>query len=155
MALSESQKGRIIEQFVGTTLMLQSDGILRVSIPLVDDEGVDLIIGSRLNDKTLLLQVKSRFGLTPQGRYRTNVCRATCQPNPNKLLLFVFYEKASATLGETCWLIRASDFCHLLRNQRATRPDFIFNSSFNSYDMWKPFRLLMKDLAREIRNALE
>ena len=46
MALSESQKGRIIEQLVGATLMLQSDGTLRVSIPLVDDEGVDLIVGS-------------------------------------------------------------------------------------------------------------
>jgi len=69
MALSESQKGRIIEQLVGATLMLQSDGTLRVSLPLVDDEGVDLVVGNRVNDKTLLLQIKSRFSLG-DGRYR-------------------------------------------------------------------------------------
>jgi hypothetical protein len=43
MPISDSQKGRVIEQLVGATLILQSDGALRVSLPLVDDEGVDLI----------------------------------------------------------------------------------------------------------------
>ncbi len=68
MALSDAQKGRIMEQLVAATLMLQSEGTLRVSVPLVDDEGVDLVVGNRLNDKTLLLQIKSRFVLTRKGK---------------------------------------------------------------------------------------
>jgi hypothetical protein len=155
MPLSESQKGRIVEQLVGATLMLQSDGRLRVSLPLVDDEGIDLLVTNRLNDKTLFLQIKSRFVLE-QGRYRSNVRRATCPPNPSKFLLFVYYEKISAAIGETCWLIRASDFCQLLSNQRETRPDYIFNSSFNSKnDMWTPFRFSVRKLATEIEMALK
>jgi len=64
MPLSDSQKGRVIELLVGATLILQSDGALRVSVPLVDDEGVDLVVSNRRNDKTVLLQIKSRFALT-------------------------------------------------------------------------------------------
>jgi hypothetical protein len=83
MGLSDLQKGRIIEQLVGATLMLQSEGTLRVSVPLVDDEGVDLVVGNRLNDKSLILQIKSRFVLN-QGRFKANVRRATCRPDRNR-----------------------------------------------------------------------
>ena len=156
MALSDSQKGRIIEQLVGATLMLQSEGTLRVSVPLVDDEGVDLVVGNRLNDKTLLLQIKSRFVLTPKGRYRANVRRATCKPDPNKFLLFVFYDEASKTLGERGWLIRATDFCRLLSKQTTRQPKYLFMSSFNSRnDMWMPYQLSVKDLAKELGKELK
>ena len=155
MPLSESQKGRIIEHLIGAMLMLQSNGNLRVSVPLVDDEGVDLIVGNRANDRILLLQIKSRFTLEKHGRYRTNVRRATCKPNRNKFILFVYYDKSIANLGETCWLVCASDFCKLLSNQRATRPDYIFNSSFKSItDMWVPFKLSVKELAKRIEETL-
>jgi hypothetical protein len=156
MAISESQKGRIIEQLVGTTLMLQSDGALRVSLPIVDDEGVDLVVGNRLNDKTLLLQIKGRFSLSGRGHYRANVRRATCAPNPNKLLLFVYYDKAVAALGDVCWLVRASEFCQLLGKQKATRPVYVFDSSFTAKtDMWTPFRLSLKNVAAAILKALK
>jgi hypothetical protein len=151
MSLSESQKGRIIEQLTGAILILQSNGALRVSLPLVDDEGVDLIVGNRLNDKGLLLQIKSRFVLSSRGRYRTQVRRATCSPNPNKFLLFMYYDKNKAALGECCWLVPSSDFCRLLGKQRNTRPVYVFNSSFTAErDMWAPFRLSTKDLAEKI-----
>jgi hypothetical protein len=114
MALSDNQKGRIIEQLIGAALMLQSDGNLRVSIPLVDDEGVDLVVGNRLNDKTLILQIKSRFNLNT-GRFHAHVRRNTCRADPNRFLLFVFFEREFARLGETCWLVRADTFCQLLR----------------------------------------
>ncbi len=71
--MSAAQKGRIMEQLVGATLTFQSNGALRVSVPLIDDESVHLVIGNRHNDKTLLLQIKSRFKLSGRGRYRTNV----------------------------------------------------------------------------------
>lgn len=155
MALSDSQKGRIVEQLVGATLLLQSDGSLRVSLPLVDDEGVDLVVANRTNDKSLLLQVKSRFSLTGRGGYRTNVRRATCHPNPNKFMLFVFYDREAGKLGDVCWLIPAVDFCTLLKGQRTTRANFIFESRFHSQqDMWKPFKTELPSLARRISEIL-
>jgi hypothetical protein len=156
MPLSESQKGRIVEQHVGATLILQSDGALRVSLPLVDDEGVDLIIGNRGNDKTMLLQIKGRFSLSGRGHYRADVRRATCKPNPNKFLLFIYYDAVAAALGEICWLVRSSEFCALLGRQKETRPVYVFDSTFKGKnDMWVPFRISLKATAAEILKALK
>ncbi len=156
MALSESQKGRVIEQLVGATLILQSNGALRASLPLVDDESVDLVVGNRSNDKTLLLQIKGRFSLSGRGHYRANVRRATCVSNPNKFLLFVYYDTTVAGLGETCWLIRSSEFRNLLSRQKVTRPVYIFDSTFKGKgDMWVPFRIPLKDAATAILQALK
>ena len=79
--------------------------------------------------------------MTGRRQYRANVQRATCAPNPNKLLLFVYYDKAVAALGDTCWLVPASEFCKLLRNQKATRPHYVFASTITRRaDMWRSFR---------------
>jgi hypothetical protein len=155
MGLSETQKGRVIEQLVGAILILQSNGALRVSLPLVDDEGIDLVVGSRSNDKSLLLQIKSRFALSGRGHYRANVRRATCSPNPNKFLLFVYYDKEKAALGDACWLISSVDFCGRLANQRNTRSVYVFDSRFLSKgDMWAPSRLSIKNVAAKILAVL-
>ena len=156
MALSDSQKGRVIEQLVGAHLLLQSDGALRVSLPLVDDEGVDLVVGNRDNDKAMLLQIKGRFSLTGRGYYRADVRRATCSPNPNKFLLFLYYDKAAGTFGATCWLIPSTEFCARLGQQKATRPVYVFASTFRGKaDMCVPFRLAFKDIAANILKALK
>ncbi len=156
MPISDSQKSRVIEQLVEAVLILQSDGALRVSLPLVDDEGVDLVVGNRLNDKSLLLQIKSRFALSGRGRYRANVRRATCNPVPNKYLLFVYYNKDNAAIGDECWFVPSTDFCQLLRKQRSTRPVYVFDSGFAAKtDMWAPFRLSLKNLASEILKSLK
>jgi len=153
--MSESEKGRVVEQLIGATLMLQSEGALRVSLPLVDDEGVDLVVGNRHNDKSMLLQVKSRFGLTAKGSYRTNVRRATFSADPARFLLFAYYDCDNAALGEVCWLVPASDFSRLCQNQRSTRPIFVFVSRFSSTgDMWTQYRLPTKDLAQRVLNYL-
>jgi hypothetical protein len=155
MPLSESQKGRVIEQIVGATLLLQSDGELRVLQPLVDDEGVDLVIGNRANDKTLLLQIKSRFSLNGRGQYRADVRRATFSPNPNKHVLFIYYDKATGALGDTCWLVCSVPFCKHLKNQRVTRPNYVFVTKFKaSADMWVPYRMPIKNLADAILEVL-
>ena len=152
----ESQKGRAVEQLVGAILLLQSDGVLRVSVPLVDDEGVDLVVGRRQNDKVLLLQIKSRFTLTRLGSYRADVRRATCSPqHTSKCLLFVYYDKQKAALGDYCWLIPVPKFCRLLRNQRLTRPVYVFQSRFRAKgDMWAPFRVSTTHIAQEVVKRL-
>jgi hypothetical protein len=141
MAISDSQKGRVIERLVGATLILQSDGALRVSLPLVDDEGVDLVVANRSYATTLLPQIKSRFSPNRCGHHRANVRRATCTPNPNTFLLFVYYHTTGAALSDTCWLVCVSHFCRLLRKQKASRPVYVFDSTVaGTGDTWAGFR---------------
>lgn len=154
MSLSASQKGRVVEQLVAAACLLQSDGKLRVSIPIVDDEGVDLIVSHGETSHTLLLQVKSRFSLN-RGNYRTQVRRVALHPSPNRLLLFVYYDTVRAALGDTMWLIPSLDFAKLLVGQKQGRDTYIFQSRFTSAgDMWKPYRIPVQELASRLIRRL-
>lgn len=156
MSLSASQKGQIIEQLVAATCLLQSEGLLRVSRPLVDDEGVDMVVTHKATDRSILLQIKSRFTLTKKGSFRANVRRVSLRASETRQLLFVYYDMKKATLGETLWFVPALDFERLLKGQRQSRPRFVFQSKFNSAnDMWKPYQILLRDLGRTMIQRLE
>lgn len=154
MPLSTSQKGRVVEQLVAAACLLQSDGKLRVSIPIVDDEGVDLVMSHGETGKTLLLQVKSRFSLN-NGNYRTQVRRVALHSGPRRFLLFVYYDTAKAALGEIMWLIPSLDFAKLLAGQKQGRATYIFQSRFTSErDMWRPHRIPVQELASRLIRRL-
>jgi hypothetical protein len=152
--LSASQKGKIVEQLVGATCVLQSEGRLRISIPLVDDEGVDLIVSDRNTDRVLLLQIKSRFTLN-NGNYRTDVRKAALHANSNRYLLFVYYDRESASFGKTMWLVQSLKFEELLAGQKADRDIYVFQSRFTSQnDMWAPYKIATAELARTLLKNL-
>lgn len=154
MSLSASQKGRVVEQLVAAACLLQSDGRLRVSIPIVDDEGVDLVVSHGETGRTLLLQVKSRFSLN-RGNYRSQVRRVALHPSPNRLLLFVYYDTDRAALGDTMWLIPSMGFARLLAGQKQDRDTYIFQSRFTSAgDMWRPYRIPVQELASGLLHRL-
>ena len=156
MALSASQKGQIIEQLVAATCLLQSEGMLRVSRPLVDDEGVDLVITHRTTDRSVLLQIKSRFTLSKKGSYRANVRRVALRASNNRCLLFVYYDAKKAALGERLWFIPTMDFARLLKGQREARPRYVFQSKFDSLgDMWRPYQIHLKDVGKTMLCHLE
>ncbi len=100
---------------------------------------------------------RSRVGsLGSHKRYRADVRRVVCEPNPNKFLLFVYYDKATAALGDVCWLVCTTEFCQLLGKQKATRSVYVFDSSFEAKeDMWTRFRHPLKNVAAEILKALK
>ncbi len=63
MVLGSTQKGKAVESLIASTCILGSDGKLSVSIPLVDDEGVDMIFTPKGGGDSISVQVKSRFTL--------------------------------------------------------------------------------------------
>ncbi|MGQ9475963.1 MAG: hypothetical protein ACUVRX_07800 [Actinomycetota bacterium] len=117
MGLSESQKGKVVETLVAAHLILGSDGAINVSTPMVDDEGVDLVLNLSGEAKHLLLQVKSRFTLTGKGAYRAQVERASFNPRKDLYLLFAYFNKQEGELGDTMWLVPTIDFSEKTKNQ--------------------------------------
>ncbi|MBI3320010.1 MAG: hypothetical protein HYZ89_05435 [Candidatus Omnitrophica bacterium] len=143
-----------MEQLVASACLLQSDGKLRVSTPLVDDEGVDLVVSHRETDNTLFLQVKSRFNLN-RGNYRTQVRRAALRAGAKRFLLFVYYDAAQAVMGETMWLVPSLTFEKLLSGQKRSSRIYVFQSRFTSqHDMWKPYRISRQALASSLIDHL-
>lgn len=152
MALSATQKGRIVEQLVGANLLLASEGTLRVSLPLVDDEGVDLIVGDKESDTPILLQIKSRFSLTKRHHYRAQVRKATFRASDRRFILFVYYDREKRELGDAMWLVPSRLLARKLSGQKETRETYIFDSHFNSKgDMWAELRFSKKELAARIK----
>lgn len=121
--------------------MLSSKGECRVSIPMVDDEGVDLIVSNATFDFPILLQIKSRYSLSKRQHYRTDVRKSTLSPSLRRFLLFVYFDASRSRVGDIMWLIPSMDFIKNLARQNPKRKVYVFDSSFRSRrDMWQRYQ---------------
>jgi hypothetical protein len=155
MALSDSEKGKMAEMLVAVAAVVQSDGLLRISLPLVDDDGVDLHATHKITRKTLLLQIKSAFTLNGRGEFRADVRKETLGFDQNKLLVFVFFDTSNARLSNTLWVVPVPDFRQKLRRQKESRTKFCFASKFTApRDMWKPYRIPLNNLGSKLVSYL-
>ena len=156
MALTPSQKGRLAETLVGAYCVLGSNGVLNVSTPFVDDEGIDLIFNLKGGSRNLALQVKSRFTLTPsRGQFRTQVGKKTLVPRDELYLLFVSIDEKNCAIGDNLWFVLSTSFVCEVRRQRKTRPDYVFDSNFGAEnDMWRKYRISKAELPQAIISAI-
>ena len=153
MPLTDTAKGKITEMLVAVAAVAQSNGLLfRISLPLVDDEGIDLLVTHKQTGKTLLLQIKSAFKLNRRGKFRVDVRKKTLGFDHKKLLVLVYYDITEDRLGDSLWIVDVPIFRHLLRRQKLTRTIYIFDSSFLARDMWTPFRITLNELGSTLLN---
>lgn len=156
MVLGSTQKGKVVESLIAATCILGSDGELSVSIPLVDDEGVDMIFTPKGGGRTIFVQVKSRFTLTKKGNYRTQIRKRNFSPREDLYIIFVYYDSEKAQLGETLWFVPSVAFKKNIKGQSKERKVYIFQSRFTAQrDMWKPYQLKIRDLPRHILSLLK
>jgi hypothetical protein len=155
MSLSASQTGKAVEHLLAAYCILTSDGQRNVSLPLVDEEGIDLILNLNGKRKRLLLQVKSRANLTVNDTYRTQVREQTLHPRDDVYLLFVNIDCDTASFTNKMWLIPSKDL-----NRHSALPDStssrrVFQSRFDSpSDKWARYRIEPKELATELMDIL-
>ena len=154
MVLGSTQKGKVVESLIAANCILGSDGKLSVCVPLVDDEGVDMVLTPKGGGQSIFVQVKSRFTLTGKGYYRTQIKKKNFLPRENLYIIFAYYDSEKAQLGETLWLVPSVDFDKNLKGQ-LKKQYYIFQSGFTSQDMWEPFRLKLSDLPQRILSLLK
>lgn len=156
--LTESQKGKIAQDLLAIATVLGSRGKVNVALPSVDDEAVDIIFylrgGSR---KTLFAQVKSRWLSSKgvqKGVFRTQVRRATFSSRENYCLIFAVCDQEQLQLGQTLWIVPSDDFTKLTSGQSNPKR-IVFQSNFDSNDMWQKYRLKLQQLPDRIIELLE
>src|SRR4029077_4990150 len=115
-----------------------------------DDEGIDLILSSKGGQRSVFVQVKSRFNLSKGRDYKTQVKRKSFVPRAGFYLLFVFYDTDNSQLGDSAWLIPSLDFERNLQGQSPSSSIYVFQSRFDSKDMWESYRLKLRDLPRQL-----
>jgi len=154
MPLTSVQKGNIIESQVANILMLVSDGDLTPSLPIVDDYGVDIVLGAKGTFNTLCIQVKSRF--VTNNRYKNRldfqIQKNGFQPNAKLYVLCVYFDQ-SVGLIDTMWLIPSlnikSDAVSLEKHYR-----IVASRTSNSNDKWASYKVSAQTLVNKLRQNL-
>jgi hypothetical protein len=155
--LGSSLKGKIAATLIGVVCAQRSNGEINFASPFVDDEGVDLIFFKRGGSgKAILAQVKSRTiqsKLLSQGTFRVQVRRASFKPREGYYFIFIALDEAGKGLRDTLWFIPSVDFEKKLVGQ-TNETVLVFQSKFNSRDMWEEYRMSLEELTQRITRIL-
>ncbi len=152
-----SWKGKAVEQLIAAKCVLGSNGNLNVSIPFVDDAGVDLVFNLRGHPTTLAIQVKARFrrAQLTKNTFMTQVRNATFTPRADFALLFALYDDKETQDLERAWLVPSLDFDERTRNAKSAHTRRVFAVSLGgTKGMWQVFDCAPAKLSGEIERML-
>ena len=155
--LGSSLKGKIATTLIGVACAQRSNGEINFASPFVDDEGVDLIFFKKGGSgKAILAQVKSRTiqsKLLSQGKFRVQVRRVSFKPREGYYFIFVALDEVGKGLLDTLWFVPSVDFAKKLAGQ-TNETVLVFQSRFNSRDMWEEYRIGLEGLTQQITRIL-
>jgi len=146
-ALSSKQKGDIAEARVAELIVLYGRRALSCYKPLSDDEGIDVIVKERGTSlKTLYLQVKSRFALSPPGRHNfvQTPAKDSIVDSYQMALVFVYFDPDKGDIHDKLWFVPAPDFiklAHLIPANKAKnrKARYRFNASVKTPSEGRPW----------------
>lgn len=136
--LSPKQKGVIAEARVAELITLYGSTALSCFQPMSDDDGIDLVVKEKGRlDRTIFLQVKSRFG-SPEGTF-TATTRPPAVATKDLAFVFCLFDTAEGDLWDSLWFIPADDF--LTKANKLGSGDYAFvagmrrreSNKFNDY----------------------
>jgi hypothetical protein len=96
-------KGACHRTIIAAYCVFGSKGRLNASVPVFDDEAVDIVFSLRGAPAILGVQVKSRFSssrrVTQLGGFRVDIKRTTFKARSDRALLAVLYDELSNDLS--------------------------------------------------------
>lgn len=150
MPLTSVQKGNIIESQIANILMLVSDGELTPSLPIVDDYGVDIVLGAKGTYNTISIQVKSRFVTNSRYKNRLDfqIQKSGFQPNKKLYVLCVYFDQMAGDI-DTMWLIPS-----IKLDELAVSLDkhyrIVASRTHSSGDKWSRYKVSAQELVNKL-----
>jgi len=156
--LSSKQKGDIAEARVAELIVLYGDKALACYKPISDDEGIDLIVKEKGSLKTLYIQIKSRFELTPKGSNQfIQTPSVDSVINSYKMaLVFVYFDINKGDIYDKIWFVPGPDFiqkAHLIpaNKEKKRKERYRFNANIEKMEgRFGEFLIDKRDLANAI-----
>lgn len=154
MPLTSVQKGNIIESQIANILMLVSDGDLTPSLPIVDDYGVDIVLGAKSTFNTVSIQVKSRFVTNSRYKNRLDfqIQKKGFQADKRLFVLCVYFDQSAGSI-DTMWLIPSLDIAgnavSLEKHYRV-----VASRTLSSSDKWSGYKVSPQDLVAKLKGHL-
>jgi hypothetical protein len=90
--LSTKAKGDIVEDRIRELIVLHGQGLLNVYRPVVDIEGIDLIVVKSGIYQPIFIQVKGRFNLQKGGAFLIDIGKKTFSPHHSYYVVGAFFD---------------------------------------------------------------
>ena len=139
---------------IANLLMIVSDGELVPYRPIVDDSGVDLVVGAKGTFQTIFLQIKSQFVTNSRYKHRLDfqIRKETFAPSSQMQALLVYFDQSRGEI-DTMWLVPSTE----LISGAVERDDqyrLSASRSDESSDKWSRFKVTQAKLVEVLRTRL-
>jgi transposase len=154
MSLSSQQKGKIVESQIANLLILLSKGTLTPNLPIVDDYGIDIVLGRKGSVDSLFIQVKSRFKTSSrqQNRLDFQIEKQKMVIDQKAFLLCVYFDQTIDSI-KTMWLIPSSEVkSNAIRLKKYYRIACSYSDA--SEDKWAKYKVDAEALVRKLIGLL-
>lgn len=107
--LSSPAKGNIIESRIAELVMLYGQGLLNVYKPVIDIEGIDLIVIKHGIFQPLFLQVKSRYILVKDKSLLVDLKEKSLKPHHTYFLVGVYFNPKTLEVHDNILFVPTED----------------------------------------------
>ncbi len=151
--VGKAAKGRIAEERIAGLIALHPE--LCCYRPVVDDDGIDILVRKKGDlDKTICIQVKSRFGdkADEDKLYTQTVAGSAVEYAKNLSMVFVFcfFNKEEADITKI-YLVSGPDF---LGQQDGKNKDGSRNFNWGQ-EQWECCKVNKKEISKKIMGRME
>lgn len=156
--ISTMMKGKIAEDWIASLVTLYGDQALSCYRPISDDEGIDLIVKQKgpILDKTLYLQIKSRYNLTEKGKAFVSTVKASTVVDSYRMaIIFCYFDFVIGEFQDNLWFIPAIDFLDKANKLKENRLGFVASPTTGEGKKWDNYLIEKKDLANAILRQLQ
>jgi len=107
--LSSGAKGNIVEDRIKELILLYGQGLLNVYKPVIDNEGIDLIVLKNGMFHPIFLQVKSRFNVHKRGNLNINISTKTFNSHHSFYILAASFNPENMEIDDNLLLVPSHD----------------------------------------------
>lgn len=151
--LTSVEKGDIIEDRIKELLLLYGQGLLNVYKPIVDKEGIDLIVTKSGTFKTIFIQVKSRFNAVENNKLVLTIKGQP--PHYSYYIVGAAFNPATLELEDRILLIPSHDLNEKGTHLSSGKIRVTASLKETSNDLWQPYFIRKQDLVNKLLEKFE
>lgn len=151
--LTSIEKGDIVEDRIKELILLYGQGLLSVYKPVVDKEGIDLIINKGGSYKVLFIQVKSRFNAVEKGKLVLTIKMQP--PHYSYYIVAAAFNPETLELEDNLLLIPSSSVIADGIKLSSGKYRIMASLKPDSNDKWQKYFIHKNELASKLIEQLE
>ena len=149
--VSTKQKGDIAEARIAELVTLYGDTTLSCYKPISDDEGIDLIVKEKGSLKTMYIQIKSRFGSSPNEIYTATAKTSVIEDRYSMAMVFCYFDTDKGDVWDYLWFVPAPDFIKLSNKlQNGKMLGFVAGRKKKESNKWDQYMIDKRGLANAV-----